>query len=94
MKKSLTVIFISILIIASSMAQATNFNNDKFDAFCVLPTQTQNFTETYEGVTHISTNPAGSKDNIPVVYFVDKDSNDIYMEGYYCKFDSVKAQTK
>lgn len=94
MKKGLTVIFTGVLMLNSFIAHATNFNNGKFDVFCVLPTQKQNFTEHYEGVSNISTNPAGSKESVPAIYFIDKDGRDVYLEGYYCTLTSVIGNSK
>lgn len=92
MKKRFMVMTVGLML-ASSMANATKFEG-AFNAKCVLPTADVNFIESYENITHINTNPAQSKENIPTVYFVDKDGHDVYLEGYYCKFTSVEAHAK
>jgi len=94
MKKSLIIIFTSMLTLNSFVAHAASFGSSKFNVFCVLPTPTQNFTETYEGVSYVATNGSDSKNNLPTVYFVDKDDQQVYLEGYYCKFTSVKGNAK
>jgi hypothetical protein len=77
----------------SSMANASRLEG-AFNAKCVLPTTDVNFIESYENITNINTDPPESKDNMPTVYFVNKDGYDVYLEGYYCKFTSVKAHAK
>lgn len=92
MKKRFMVMTVGLML-ASSMANATKFEG-AFNTKCVLPTADVNFIESYENITNINTNPSQSKENIPTIYFVDKNGNDVYLEGYYCKFTSVKGNAK